>query len=124
MDKSFFIIIPYYASPDAEKVLNQTKNFFKSLLKSKGPEITRIDRATYDKALEELTNRVSTVMEGLFQVGIQSVRLKTKELAELYYNFNNPDTALREPLVDFSQLATMYVRKGESEQENQNGGMN
>ena len=122
MDKSFFIIIPYYASADAEKVLNQTKNFFKSFSKSKGPEVTRIDRATYDKALEELTNRVSTVMEGLFQVGIQSVRLKTKELAALYYNFNNPDTALREPLVDFSQLATMYVKKGEPGQENQNGG--
>ena len=122
MDKSFFIIIPYYASADAEKVLNQTKNFFKSFSKSKGPEVTRIDRATYDKALEELTNRVSTVMEGLFHVGIQSVRLKTKELAALYYNFNNPDTALREPLVDFSQLATMYVKKGEPGQENQNGG--
>ena len=115
MDKSFFIIIPYYSSPDAEKVLNQTKNFFKSFSKSKGPEVTRIDRATYDKALDELTNRVDSVMSGLFQIGIQSVRLKTKELAELYYNFNNPDTAVREPLVDFSKLATMYVKKGEKQ---------
>ena len=41
------------------------------------------------------------------------MRLNTKELAELYYNFNNPDTAVREPLVDFSKLATMYVKKGE-----------
>lgn len=118
MDKAFFIIIPYYSSPDAEKVINQTKNFFKSLSKSKGPEITRIDRATYDKALSELTNRVDSVMSGLFQIGVHSVRLNTKELAELYYNFNNPDTAIREPLVDFSKLATMYVRKGEGEQSN------
>lgn len=123
MDKSFFIVVPYYTSADAEKMLNQTKNFFKSFSKSKGPEVTRIDRATYDKALEELTNRVNVVMDGLFQVGIQSVRLKTKELASLYYNFNNPDTALREPLVDFSQLATMYVRKGvPGEQVQMNGG--
>ena len=118
MDKAFFIIIPYYSSPDAEKVINQTKNFFKSLSRSKGPEITRIDRATYDKALSELTNRVDSVMSGLFQIGVHSVRLNTKELAELYYNFNNPDTAIREPLVDFSKLATMYVRKGEGEQNN------
>ena len=116
MDKSFFIIIPYYSSPDAEKVLMQTKNFFKSFSKNKGIEVTRIDRATYDKALTELTNRVDSVMSGLFQIGIHSVRLNTKELAELYYNFNNPDTAIREPLVDFSKLATMYVRKGEKEQ--------
>ncbi len=114
MDKSFFIIVPYYTSPDAEKVLQQTKNFFKSFSKAKAPEVTRIDRATYDKAMSELNNRVDTVMSGLFQIGIHSVRLNTKELAELYYNFNNPDTAVREPLVDFSKIATMYVKKGDN----------
>lgn len=114
MDKSFFIVIPYYSSADTEKALQQTKNFFKSFSKSKAPEVTRIDRATYDKALSELTNRVDTIISGLFQIGINSVRLNTRELAELYYNFNNPDTAVREPLVDFSKLATMYVRKGEN----------
>ena len=121
MDKSFFIIIPYYSSPDEEKALQETKNFFKTFSKARGPEITRIDRTTYEKALTELTNRVDSVMSGLFQIGIHSVRLNTKELAELYYNFNNPDTAVREPLVDFSKLATMYVRKGE---ELNNGGQN
>lgn len=114
MDKSFFIVIPYYSSADTEKALQQTKNFFRSFSKSKAPEVTRIDRATYDKALSELTNRVDTIISGLFQIGINSVRLNTRELAELYYNFNNPDTAVREPLVDFSKLATMYVRKGEN----------
>ena len=124
MDKSFFIIIPYYPSADMEKTLQQTKNFFKSFSRAKGPDVTRIDRATYDKALTELNNRVDSVTAGLFQIGIQSVRLNTKELAELYYNFNNPDTAVREPLVDFSKLATMYVRKGEKPMNgaNVNGG--
>ena len=115
MDKSFFIVIPYYTSPDAEKSLQETKNFFKTFSKSKGPEVTKIDRVTYDKAMTELNNRVDTVISGLFQIGIHSVRLNTKELAQLYYNFNNPDTAVREPLVDFSKLATMYVKKGEKE---------
>ena len=113
MDKAFFIVIPYYPSADMEKALQQTKNFFKTFSKNKGPEVTRIDRATYDKAISELNNRVDTVVAGLSQIGIQSARLNTKMLAELYYNFNNPDTAVREPLVDFSRLATMYVRKGE-----------
>ena len=122
MDKSFFIVTPYYTSPDAEKVLQQTKNFFKSFSKAKAPEVTRIDRATYDKALTELNNRVDSVTSGLFQIGIHSVRLNTKELAELYYNFNNPDTAVREPLVDFSKLATTYVRKGDPKSEQNKGG--
>ena len=115
MDKSFFIVIPYYTSADAEKVLQQTKNFFKTFSKAKAPEVTRIDRATYDKALSEMNNRVDSVVSGLFQIGIQSVRLNTRQLAELYYNYNNPDTAVREPLVDFSKLSTLYVRKGEKQ---------
>ena len=116
MDKSFFIVIPYYTSPDAEKVLQQTKNFFKSFSRVKPMEVTRIDRATYDKALTELNTRVESVISGLFQIGINSVRLNTRELAELYYNFNNPDTAVREPLVDFNKVTAMYVKKGEKEE--------
>lgn len=121
MDKSFFIVIPYYTSVDAEKALQQTKNFFKSFSRTKAPEVTRIDQTTYNKALEELSNRVDSVISGLFQIGIHSVRLNTRELAELYYNFNNPDTAVREPLIDFSKLATMYVRKGDNSGGNNNG---
>lgn len=112
MDKSFFVVIPYYSSADAEQLLSQTKNLFRGFQK-KAPEVTRINRDTYNKAVDELNNRVEAVVSGLFQIGIQSVRLNTKELSELYYNFNNPDTATRQPLVDFSKLATTYVRKGE-----------
>jgi hypothetical protein len=46
-------------------------------------------------------------------MGVHSVRLNTKELSELYYNFNNPDTAVREPFIDFSKIATTYVKTGE-----------
>ncbi len=113
MDKSFFIVIPYYTSLDAEKLVQQTKSFFKAFSKNKAPNAIKIDRATYDKAMTEINNRVDAVMSGLFQIGIHSVRLNTRELAELYYNYNNPDTAVREPLVDFSKVATMYVKKGD-----------
>lgn len=114
MDKSFFIVIPYYTSPDLEKAQEQSRNFFKSFSKGKTQGPVRIDRPTYEKAMTEINNRVETVMSGLFQIGVHSARLKTRELAELYYNFNNPDTAVREPLVDFSKVATMYVRKGDN----------
>lgn len=121
MDKSFFVVIPYYTSADAEKLVQQTKDFFKSFAKSKEQPITRIDRVTYEKATSELNNRCDSILSGLANTGIQAVRLNTKQLSELFYNFNNPDTAVREPLVDFSKLATLYVKKGEKpegEQEN------
>ncbi len=116
MDKSFFIVIPYYPDADAEKALQQAKSIFRSLNQknTETPTVTRINRETYDKAITEINNRVESVVSGLFQIGIHAVRLNTKELAALYYNFNNPDTAVREPLVDFSKLATTYVRKGDA----------
>ena len=120
MDKSFFIIIPYYSSADAEKLVQQTKNFFKSFSRNKGPQVTKIDRTTYDKAITEINNRVDAVISGLFQIGIHSVRLNTKELGELYYNFNNPDTAVREPLGDFNKLATLYVKRADQAPEKEN----
>lgn len=113
MDKSFFIIIPYYTTTDAEKAVSETKGIFSSLFNSGTPQTGRIDRATYDKAKKEMSDRVEAVISGLYQMGVHSVRLNTKELSELYYNFNNPDTAVREPFIDFSKIATTYVKKGE-----------
>lgn len=118
MDKSFFIVIPYYSDKEAEKALEQSKNFFQAFSRNKSPATTRINRATYDKAITEMNNRVEAVISGLFQMNIQSVRLNTKELAQLYYNFNNPDTAVHEPLGDFNKLAHLYVKKGEPGEEN------
>ena len=113
MDKSFFIVIPYYPNSEQEKMLTETRNLFAAFQKNKQQPVVRIDRPTYDKAAAEINNRVETVTSGLFQIGIHSVRLNTQQLAQLYYDFNNPDTAVREPLVDFSKLATTYVKKGE-----------
>lgn len=112
MDKSFYIVIPYYPNSEQEKMLDETKNLFSSFQKTKVQPVVRIDRMTYDKSVAEINNRIETVASGLYQIGIHSVRLNTKQLAELYYDFNNPDTAVREPLVDFTQVATTYVKKG------------
>lgn len=121
MDKSFFIVIPYYSSAEQEKAVTETKNFFTTFGRgSKVNEVTRINRATYDKALEELSKRVDSVISGLFQIGIKAVRLDTRGLSALYYNFNNPDSALREPLVDFSAMATTFVQRAPSNAQNPN----
>lgn len=129
MDKSFFVVVPYFTSGDAERVSEQTKNFFKSfgIGKSNEPKITRINRDVYEQAIGDLADRVNAVMSGLYQIGIKCVRLNTKELGELYYNFNNPDTAIRQPLGDFKDTAQLFVQKQPNNQAapNQNqGGQN
>lgn len=116
MDKSFFVIVPYYPTGDLSNVIEQGKGFFSRILPSNGRKtVTRIDQATYVKAKDEIKNRVDSVLSGLFQIGVQCVQLNTKELGELYYNVYNPDTAVREPLGDFENTTATYVRKGQGE---------
>jgi type IV secretory pathway VirB4 component len=118
MDKSFFIIVPFFPAGDAGKMMEQGKGLFDKFFgASKAAAITKIDKATYDKAKEEIKNRVDSVINGLMQVGIQATQLNTKQLGELYYNVYNPDTAVREPLGDFGGATATYVRKAASTQE-------
>ena len=111
MDKSFFITIPYFPNGDAMNVIEQSKGFFGKIFAKPNNTVTKIDASSYDKAKTEIKNRVDGVMAGLFQMGVQSAQLSTKELGELYYNFYNPDTAVREPLGNFKEATALYVKK-------------
>lgn len=111
MDKSFFIIIPYFPLGELNTPLDQSKGFFNILFSKAPPSVVKIDSKTYERAKTDLANRVNSIVNGLSNVGIKSVPLNTKELGELYYNFYNPDTALREPLGNFNEAASTYVRK-------------
>jgi len=115
MDKSFFIAIPYYPLGESTNLVEQSKGFFSSLIPKTKNVVTKINTETYEKAKTEIKNRVDGVMSGLFQIGVQSVQLNTKELGELFYNFYNPDTAVREPLGDFEDVTSIYVKKGQGQ---------
>ena len=124
MDKSFFIAIPYYPQGDITNIVGQGKGLFDKIFAKSKNNITKIDTITYEKAKTEIKNRVDGVMAGLFQLGVQSIQLDTKALGELYYNFYNPDTAVREPLGNFDDVTATYVKKGPGEAPaNQSGGM-
>ncbi len=115
MDKSFFIIIPYFPAGDLSNVRDQAKGFFGKIFAKQQAGPVKIDKATYDKARDEIKNRVDLVTSGLFAMGVKSVQLNTKELGELYYNIYNPDTAIREPLGNFQNTTSTFVRKGQGE---------
>lgn len=115
MDKSFFVIVPFFPLGDLNNILDQGKGFFGKIFSKPQTTATKIDKVSYDKAKDEIKNRVDSVMSGLFQLGVKSVQLNTKELGELYYNMYNPDTAVREPLGDFENITSTYVKKGQGE---------
>ena len=126
MDKSFFVIVPFSPAGDLSNVVEKGKGFFGKIIPSanQSSSVVKIDKATYEKAKDEIKNRVDAVINGLMQVGITAVQLKTKELGELYYNVYNPDTAVREPLGDFTSVSATYVRKGGAPSEQpQTGGV-
>lgn len=113
MDKSFFIVVPYFPTGDLNNVKEQAKGFFGKIFAKQTTGPVRIDQSTYEKGKDEIKNRVDAVTSGLFQMGVKSVQLTTKELGELYYNIYNPDTAVREPLGNFENTTSTYVRKAE-----------
>ncbi len=116
MDKQFYIVMPFYPGGDINSAVANSKNLLASLFAPKQQTYVKIDEAAYTKAKDELKNRVSTVVNGLFQMGIRAVQLNTKELGELYYNVYNPDTAVREPLGNFEDLTSASViRKGDGQ---------
>lgn len=112
MDKSFFIAVPFFPAGDLSNVKDQAKGFFGKIFAKPQNGPTKIDQASYTKAKDEIRNRVDLVTSGLFQMGVKSVQLNTKELGELYYNMYNPDTAVREPLGNFEDTTSTFVRKG------------
>ena len=111
MEKTFYIVVPFFPQGDGANFVEQGKGFFGKLFGQQKKNVTRIETAVYEKAKDEIKNRVDVVRSGLFQIGVQSEQLSTKALGELYYNFYNPDTAVRQPLGNFEEVTSMYTQK-------------
>jgi hypothetical protein len=56
------------------------------------------DKTGFDGAQEQLSLNADIVSKGLGRLGIQTRRLGTLELLDLFYSFYNPDLAKRQPL--------------------------
>lgn len=123
MDKTFYVVIPYFSTGiDAGAIKNASKNFLTNVFGSKDQHVT-INEADLERAKTELRNRVQSVMNGLSQTGIQSLPLDTQELIELYYDVYNPDTATRQPLKNFDNISTPVVTKAQTPPVSRAGGM-
>ena len=117
MDKSFYVVVPYYQNKEGN-IKQQAKGLFGSFFSGKKEAtVTKIDQAAYMKAKDEVKNRLDSVMSGMFQMGVKSRQLNTRELGELLYVSYNPDTSSRESLtaIDPSELTTTYITKGQGQ---------
>lgn len=121
MEKTFYVIIPYMPAGDIISSKNQVMGVF-SKINNKPITNVRINEKVFLNAKDEITNRVNLIISGLTNIGIQTERLNTEKINQLYYNFYNPDTILKQPIVDFSQITNLYSKKGEGQNTNQNRG--
>ena len=112
MDKKFYLVIPFFKTPDTQAVVQASKGFFTSIFGSKEEKVT-INEQDLEKGKTELRNRIQAVMAGLQQCGVNSVPLDTQELIELYYDAYNPDTATRQKLHNFKGMDAPVVTKGQ-----------
>jgi hypothetical protein len=126
MDKSFFVIIPY-ALGDEHVELGKDSDTSKRLLTglfmpAKRHQHIKVPADQYNHVKEEMTRRIVATIDGLSQVGVHAVQLKTKELGELLYNVYNPDTAVREPIGDFRNYTATVVKKGQGQAQTPDAG--
>lgn len=114
MDKKFYIVIPYFPVVDVKAAVDAGKSFFSGLSNIFSPKVQHvtINEADLETAKTELRNRIQAVLGGLLQSNIQGLPLDTQELIELYYDTYNPDTATRQQLKNFDDLAAPVITKG------------
>jgi type IV secretory pathway VirB4 component len=99
MTKRFYVVVPY------DPLSNKQKTFwtrFKEVLK---PALTvRLKEERFKQRREDLDMRVRQVTSGLSGIGLETVRLDSQALIELYYSNYNPDIAFSEQLGSIGEI--------------------
>lgn len=127
MDKNFYIVVSFHKGDETRVLGNnvkkehfsegrKTSRDIRDIFRFKNnPDAITINEADIEEAKAELKNRVSGVVNGLANIGVQAIPLNTEELIELYYDVYNPDTATRQKLQLSHDLMAPVVVKGKGE---------
>src|SRR6185369_3941754 len=106
MEKMFLVVVPWHpATISAPSIGGFKMPFFGKKADPAAEEKKKQDSETEEvdsllKAnLPQLSQRISQVVEGLTQIGLDAVILKNEELIELFFNFYNPESVERETSV-------------------------
>lgn len=116
MSKQFYIVVPYFSQLKAGQAVKSGAGMLGGIFGGKNnTNKVSIDETLLETAKTELKNRVQSIMNGLLQMGVQSMPLDTQELIELYYNAYNPDTATRQTLNNMNNLNVPITTKGQGQ---------
>lgn len=117
MDKSFYVVIPYFPKVEKQHALSSSKGLLDGIFGMFSNNTTHvvINESDLQAAKTELRNRVQAVLSGLLECGVQGLPLDTQELIELYYDTYNPDTAPHQQLKNFDDLKAPVITKGEGQ---------
>lgn len=87
MTKSFFVVVPY-----THTVLqSDSGSIFSKLFSRKTKEEARAaQRVDFEEKRSQLEERVAIIQQGLSRCGINSARLGTEEVIEVFYKVFNP----------------------------------
>lgn len=92
MNKTFFVVIPFYpinmSLPTASGILASLPFLNK---KPKTPQENKEGDELFAESFQQLSQRTEQVASGLASMGLEPKILKTEELIELLYNFYNPE---------------------------------
>ena len=101
MTKSFYVCIPYNPLSDKHK------NFWQSFSEAFKPtSLVQMKGKKFERYKGEIDRRVENITSALASASLNSVRLDTQGLIELYYNTYNPGTASNQKLVEVKNIKT------------------
>jgi len=102
MQKSFFVVLSFVPLSSSIPTSQEGLRKFIPFLKTKGAASptpkTQGEERSFKEALAQLQQRTDQVLDGLSAIGLEAEQLKNEELAELFYNFYNPETIERKQL--------------------------
>lgn len=99
MSKTFFVVVPYESSPvSLEKGLRGSVGGILGKLSKKKPTSAQAQE-DFETMKQQISQRVSQVVEGLRTIGLRVIPLEDQELIELFYNLYNPEKVEKAKLV-------------------------
>jgi hypothetical protein len=100
MQKMFYVIVPY------DPLTNKKKGFFTRLGEAISPAAAaKLNQKQLKDRIEQINRRVEITKGQLGSMGLNSARLDTQGLIELYYNVYNPDLFDVEKLSDINKVS-------------------